>query len=238
MKFLHPFLFCFALLVSACSPEEEASDQKIKDYLMGNPQDVVEILRNAVEYERANKEQTKSQTLAQERSNILKKNRATFSDGKGDITLVEFFDYQCGYCKKAHPQILAALKQDGKVRYLYKEFPILGSVSTFAARAAVAARRQGKYKKFHNALMSTPGSLTEDKVFSIAQAVGLDLNRLRRDIENKKIEKALNENIELGQRLSIRGTPSFIIIGAGIEFHSGILSTRELLALFQKARSG
>ncbi|MCH7957286.1 MAG: DsbA family protein [Proteobacteria bacterium] len=129
----------------------------------------------------------------------------------GDVTLVEFFDYQCPYCKTIFPSIQALLAEDRNLRYVFKEFPILGRASVFAARAALAARRQGKYLEFHTALMSARGKLTETRVMRLAEKVGLDVDRLRRDMADGTVDAMIRRNLELADGLGIFSTPVFII---------------------------
>ncbi|MCH8212737.1 MAG: DsbA family protein [Proteobacteria bacterium] len=129
----------------------------------------------------------------------------------GDVTLVEFFDYQCPYCKTIFPSIQALLAEDRNLRYVFKEFPILGRASVFAARAALAARRQGKYLEFHTAVMSARGKLTETRVMRLAEKVGLDVDRLRRDMADGTVDAMIRRNLELADGLGIFSTPVFII---------------------------
>ena len=129
----------------------------------------------------------------------------------GDVTLVEFFDYKCSYCKIIHPAVLDLLKEDVNLRYVAKEFPILGPISTFAAQAALAAQKQGQYAVFSTALMSAK-SLNKETVFSIAARAGLDADRLRADMATFKdeINQTLDINFALAKALKIKGTPAFI----------------------------
>ncbi len=129
----------------------------------------------------------------------------------GDVTVVEFFDYQCPYCKRIFPSIQALLAEDRNLRYVFKEFPILGKESIFAARAALAAQRQGKYLEFHAALMPAKGKLTETRVMRLAESVGLDVDRLRRDMADGTIDAMIRRNLDLADGLGIFSTPVFII---------------------------
>ena len=129
----------------------------------------------------------------------------------GDVTLVEFFDYQCPYCKTIFPSIQALLAEDRNLRYVFKEFPILGRASVFAARAALAARRQGKYLEFHTAVMSARGKLTETRVMRLAEKVGLDVDRLRRDMADGTVDAMIRRNLDLADGLGIFSTPVFIV---------------------------
>ena len=152
---------------------------------------------------------------------------------KGDVSLVEFFDYRCPYCKQVEPAIEALLSQDKQLRFVYKEFPVLGADSITASRAALAARKQGKYDALHHALMVTKGQLDEATVLKLAQSVGLDSERLKRDMAAPEIDRALKANVALAEALDIRGTPGFVI---GDEIVPGAIDLGTLKALIAAAR--
>lgn len=236
------FILTLLLLANiACSKQTETKmdEQTIRNYLMENPKIVMEIVNNAVLHNRQEEESKKFVALSGARAKLANANLATIVLGKGDLTFVEFFDYQCGFCKKAHSQVRAALKNDKNIRFVYKEFPILGDVSTFASIAAIASHRQGKYVKFHNALMTTPGRLSKESIFTIAKKIGLDVARLRKDMTDEKINSAIIDNRALAQQLGINGTPSFVLFnGANIKSVVGVKSERELTQLFKNFRAG
>jgi protein-disulfide isomerase len=127
------------------------------------------------------------------------------------VTIVEFFDYRCPYCKQVLPSLQALLKEDQKLRFLYKEMPVLGPQSVTAAHAALAAQRQGKYEAFHNAMMATKGQITDETVYKVAGSVGLDVDRLKQDMSAPDVGQALKTNLALATELNIRGTPGFIV---------------------------
>ena len=153
----------------------------------------------------------------------------------GDVTLVEFFDYRCTYCKQVHPVVMQLLWDDGNIRYVAKEYPILGPVSTVAAQAALASQKQGKYAAFSNALMSAR-SLNEDLVFKIAQDIGMDPIRLLDDIDalEDDISQTIANNITLAKQLGLQGTPAFI---AGESLVPGATSRSGLEKLISDARA-
>ncbi len=153
----------------------------------------------------------------------------------GDVTLVEFFDYRCGFCKRVHPTIKRLLKEDGNIRYVYKEFPILGPSSMLASRAALASRSSGKYAKFSNALMESRGSLNEKSVFSIAKKSGLNPVALKREMQQKAgdIQAVIQRNYKLAQALNINGTPAFVI---GNQLLPGAVDFETLKASVKKTR--
>ena len=154
-------------------------------------------------------------------------------NAKGDVTLVEFFDYNCPYCRRVGPLMIQAEAADAKLRIVYKEFPILGPNSVFAAKAALAAHRQGKYAAFHKALMAVEGAADKGKVMEVAAKVGLDLDRLKRDMDDPAIQKMIDRNLALAQALRINGTPSFV---AGDQIVRGAVDLDTLRGLIREAR--
>ena len=134
---------------------------------------------------------------------------------EGDVTIVEFFDYRCPYCKRDLPILRELLAEDPNLRIVYKEFPILGPDSVVASRAAIAARKQGKYHAFHVALMKSRGKLTEQTIAQIATETGLDWTRLQVDMQDSSIMAIIRDNRALAQALDITYTPGFVI-GDGI----------------------
>jgi protein-disulfide isomerase len=132
-------------------------------------------------------------------------------DPRGDVTIVEFFDYACSYCKAIEPRLEGALRSDPHVRLILKEFPILTPESLIAARAALASRRQHKYRQFHEALMAYRGPWGEEAIFSTAQSVGLNIARLRHDMAAPSVANELLENFNLARGLRIFQTPGFVV---------------------------
>ncbi len=129
----------------------------------------------------------------------------------GDVTIVEFYDYSCGYCKMGQPIVEEILKTDKNVRFIAKEYPILGEGSTLAARAAIASVKQKKFEKFHNTLMNFHGAMNESSIMDAAQRAGLDTARLKHDMNDKSVDEVINNNRKLGNDMGVRGTPMFII---------------------------
>jgi len=141
--------------------------------------------------------------------------QVTLGNPKGDVTLVEFFDYSCGYCKRALPDMLALLKDDPKLKIVLKEFPILGPGSLDAARVAIAVRMQGpgaqRYIAFHQELLDSPGPASKEKALAAARNQGIDMKRLEQDIGSDEVDVTLNENMKLASAVGITGTPGYII---------------------------
>lgn len=130
---------------------------------------------------------------------------------RGDITIVEFFDARCGYCKQLHPTIEALIRRDGNLRVVLKDLPILGPASVLASRALVAAQRQGRYVELYDALARLRGEVTEATLRQEAERVGLDWARLRREMEDPAVQRRLEGNLRLARRLGIDGTPALVI---------------------------
>lgn len=184
----------------------------VRQYLLKNP----EILRDAFQ-ELERRENAQKEKLAQkgisDNADVLYKSKLSYVAGnaEGDISMVEFFDYNCGFCKRAFGDVLSILESDKNLRLVVKEFPILGPGSVFASRAAIAAKEQGKYWDFHVALMQSRGSLDEGKVIAIAEKVGLDVNKLRTDMKSERVTAEIEETYTLANKLGVNGTPAFII---------------------------
>jgi protein-disulfide isomerase len=154
-------------------------------------------------------------------------------DARGDVTIVEFFDYACSFCKAIEPRLETALRNDPHVRLVIKEFPILTPESQVAARASLAAVRQHKYRQFHEALMAYRGPWQEEAIFSTAKTVGLDLDRLRHDMDSPEIANEFIANFNLARGLRIFQTPAFVVQdhiltgpSAEIDFPSVIAAAR------------
>jgi len=131
---------------------------------------------------------------------------------KGDVSFVEFFDYQCSHCKKMTPTILRLLKTDPQLRVIFKESPIFGARSEFASRAALAAQKQTNYLTLHRALMKAPTPFSDDEVLAIAKSVGLNADKLQATMGQMSIDQELQDNAELARALDLPGTPAYIIL--------------------------
>ena len=220
----------------APSPAEVAKVQKIiADYLKAHPEIIIDALQAYQKKQDAAKAEAARQSIIAARAELL--NDATNPVGgnpKGDVTIVEFFDYSCPYCRAVDPDLQKAISADGNVRVIYKEFPILGPESLVASRAALAAAGQGKYQAFHDKLLSYKGSLNDATIYSIASDAGLDVTKLKADMEKPEIKNQIDRNYHLADKLNIQGTPAFII---GDIMLPGAASFDDLTAAFKQARS-
>jgi protein-disulfide isomerase len=151
----------------------------------------------------------------------------------GDVTLVEFFDYNCPYCRQAAPQLQQAVADDPNLKLVFKEWPILGPGSEFAAKAALAAERQNKYQAFHQRMMAFTGAINEKSTISVAQQVGLDIGQLEKDMRDPAISAAIERNHALASALRINGTPVFIV---GDQIIRGLVDSATLQRSIAEAR--
>jgi protein-disulfide isomerase len=216
--------------------QRQAIEGIIHDYLINNPDVLIEALHAAKDKLRRDAEAKAEKAIDDRRSEIFE-DPATPVGGnaQGDVTIVEFFDYRCPYCKQVQPSLETLLKEDHKLRFVYKEMPVLGAASVAAAHAALAAERQGKYEAFHTAMMAAKGQITEDTVFKVAGSVGLDIDRLKQDMTAPDIEEAIKKNLALADALNINGTPGFIIGGKVVP---GALDIQALKNMIAEARRG
>jgi protein-disulfide isomerase len=205
------------LLPSALAAQEFTESQReemggiIRDYLLENP----EILREVIEALEAKEQQAgaaAAMAAIGERGAELYRSGDDLVAGNpdGSVTMAEFFDYNCGYCKRAMSDVLALIESDDDLRVVFKEWPILGEGSRFAARAALASRRQGKYWEFHLALMETR-SVNEATTLEVAERIGLDVDQLKADMERPEVAAVIDRNMRLAKAFGIQGTPAFFV---------------------------
>jgi protein-disulfide isomerase len=195
------------------SAEQEAAvEQLIEKYIQEHPEVILEAVRAHSERQKAEAEAAAEANLTALREQIVNDPMAPVAGNPdGDVTMVEFFDYRCSYCKKSLDMVMTMINEDPNLRVVFKEFPILSPQSRRAAQAALAADKQGKYLDFHYAVMSARGSFDDAQLMDIAAEVGLDVDQLKTDMESPEIEAYLNQVQDLARSLDIRGTPTFIV---------------------------
>lgn len=162
-------------------------------------------------------------------------NAPVLGNPDGDVTVVEFFDYNCPYCRRVKPEVKAMIAADPNIRLVYREWPILGDGSVFAAKAALAAREQGKYEEFHWAMMELKGRANETSVLRVAQEIGLDIEKLRKDMEAPEVQEHIDTSMRLTRALGLNGTPSFVI---GENLVAGFVERAELEKHVADTRGG
>ncbi len=220
--------------VSAFSPD--LTDAAIERYIRTHPEVIVQSLQAMEAKRQAELQERQKSALATKQQELLHDPTSPVSGNlKGEITLVEFYDYRCGYCKKAAQVVTELQKDDPRVRVVYKDFPILGEPSERAAKAALASQAQGKHQVFHEALLASPADMTKEEILKIAAGVGLDTQRLEADMANPQWQAVIEKNRALAQELGISGTPGFIV---GNELVPGMLDLNGLKELIARAGQG
>ena len=219
--------------------QQREIERVVRDYLTNHPEMLLDALQ-AAEAKANSEAHDKAQAALVERRREIFDDPATPVGGNpaGDVSLVEFFDYQCPYCKEVEPSLEALARHDKELRFVYKEFPVLGPVSVTAARAALAARKQGKYVPFHRAMIALKGKLDDAAVFKTAASVGLDVERLKRDMKDPAIDRALKSNLALAETLDIRGTPGFVIGDTIVAGAMGLDDLEKLIAAARQKERG
>jgi protein-disulfide isomerase len=183
----------------------------VHDYLVAHPEVIAEAIQVLQGREAKAWEEKSKDAIAKNRADIFNSNSPTLENGAAKVTLVEFFDYNCPHCQAIEPMIERLVSQNKDIRIVYKELPVLGESSLYAAKAALAAREQDQYINFHQKLMARHGELSNDKVISIAKDAGLDVAKLQKDMESPKVQQELDDTRKQAIAIGLRGTPSIVI---------------------------
>lgn len=245
-------LVILALLFSSLSPALAAEDKSavlseaqksavqelVKNYLTKeHPEVIMEAMQELQKRDQASAEAKTAESIKKNKDKIYDDPHTPVGGNpKGDVTIVEFSDFQCGYCKMSEPFIEKILKEDKGIRFIYKDFPVLGPLSTTAAKAALAVFRQGndKYVKMHDALLAKKEHLTEDMIYEAAKEAGADVEKAKKDANDDTIQKQVQGNLDLGVEIGVRGTPMFII---GDKAYPGALQEDQLKKAVEEARA-
>lgn len=245
--FLLNVLAILTLFASGCSTtanetknasalSQDLTDATIERYIRTHPEVIVQSLQALQAKREAELKERQKVALVAKQNELLHDPASPVSGNpKGEITLVEFYDYRCGFCKKAAQAVTELQKEDPRVRVVYKDFPILGEPSELAAKAALASQAQGKHQVFHEALLASHADMTKDEILKVAVGVGLDPKRLEADMANPEWQAVIEKNRALADELGISGTPGFIV---GTELVPGILDLNGLKELIARARQG
>jgi protein-disulfide isomerase len=215
--------------------DRAAINKIIRDYLMTNPEVLVDAMQELEKKQESERDNLALKAIQEHAKELTSDPESPISGNpQGDVTIVEFSDYQCPYCKRSHAAVKAAIAADGKVKLVYKDLPILGEPSRIAALAALASRNQNKHEVFHNALMEFNGRLDRDRILEIAASVGLDVAQLQKDMEDPKLKQIIDRNMALASALGVKGTPAFVI---GKQFVPGAVDAETLKQLINQART-
>ena len=214
--------------------QSEAIEALVRQYILDHPEVVVEALQRYEQQQRVAEAERQRNAIVALADQLTADSRdPVIGNPQGDVTLVEFFDYRCGYCKRMTGVLAQLVDEDPNLRVVMKEFPILSRESGQAARAALAGLRQNKYEAFHFALMQG-GALTDDEILAIAESVGLDSEQLQVEMQDPEIEAVLRDNLALAEKIGITGTPAFIV---GDTMIPGAVGIEELRAKIAAARA-
>ncbi len=230
------------------SPDQQKQVEKIvHDYLINNPEVLVEASQALQQKQQQNVQQQAKAAISENASQLFGGKLSVAGNPKGNVTLVEFFDYQCIHCKKMSPVVSELIKKDSNLRVIYKEFPIFGESSETASKVALAAAMQGKYMQMHEALLKLDQRLDDKLVMSTAKSVGLNMTTLQKDMNSKVVTDALAENRALAEKMHLMGTPAFVVASTPAgqfdaksepTFIPGAASEEALQDLIKKAAGG
>ena len=210
--------------------QRQAIEQVVKDYLLEHPEVVQEVMTELERRQQETEKTAQAAALKNEREKLHSARNTVVGSPSGDVTLVEFFDYNCGYCKRALGDLKALMKADPKLRVVLKDFPVLGPESVEASRVALAVRQQvqgDRLFEYHTKLLETRGRVNGERALAVARDMGLDVERIKRDLESPEVRAVLQENMGLGDKLGLSGTPAFVIGDAVISGAVGAAPLRQ-----------
>jgi protein-disulfide isomerase len=234
MLLTSPYSFAESPL-STSADSQETLEKAIEQYIRSHPEVLLQSLQSLEEKRQAEENERRKTAIANRQNDLLHDPLSPVSGNPdGEITLVEFFDYRCGFCKRAAGAVTQLQKDDRRVRVVYKDFPILGETSELAAKAALASRAQGKHQVFHEALLASKNELNKDEVLHIAADVGLDTKRLEAEMAKPEWQTVIDRNRALAKDLGINGTPGFVV---GTEMVPGALDLAAMKELIARGHS-
>ena len=236
----------FAAEGSMSESQKKEVEQVVHDYLVHNPEVLVEVSQVLQQKQQQTMMEQAKAAITQNADKIFLGDITVAGNPKGSVTMVEFFDYQCSHCKEMKPVVDELIKSDKNLRVVYKEFPIFGKTSEFASRAALAAAKQGKYDALHQALLKMDRRMDEAAVLDAAKSAGLNMEKMKKDMDSPEVKAMLNANRELAEKLHLMGTPAFIIastpngqfkVGSTPLFVPGAATVQTLQDMIKKAAS-
>lgn len=219
-------LIALGMCIHCCSKAQTGS---IEETLNSNPQMIVNAMQN---YEQQMRDQAQAEAQKVIQANIQDINNNPNSPFVGNadakVTLVEFFDYACGYCHKLYPGLKTVIANNPDVKVVFKALAFVSPVSQYAAKATTAANEQGKFMELHNALFETEGRLTEAKIDEVAVKVGLDLEKLKSDMNSSKVEALMKDNNDLAGKIQVNGVPALVLNGKMLQTIDGEVIQNEI----------
>jgi protein-disulfide isomerase len=239
---LAAFSLSLALLLPATAPaeepfsaaEEEAIRALVRAYILEHPEIILEAIKALEARQSAAAQASRDGTIEEQWAALAEApGSPVLGNPSGDVTVIEFFDYNCGYCRRMTKDIFELVEDDGNIRFVLKELPIFGEGSRFAAKAALAAARQGRYGEYHYALMTADQKIDEATAVAIAAKIGLDVAQLKVDMLDPALDAELDQNFALADALKIEGTPAMLI---GRQFVPGARGLDDLEQFVEAAR--
>jgi protein-disulfide isomerase len=246
-RYLRPLAVALVVLAAAVptvdfaaaqpfSPEQRGEVEKIiRDYLLKNPELLQEVIQE-MERRQTQAEAEKHKEAIKEHAQAIfnSPRQVVLGNPQGDVTMVEFFDYNCGFCRKALADKLELVKADPKLRLVLKEFPVLGEGSTQAAQVAVAVRMQDKtggkkYLEFHQKMFASRGQIDKARAMAVVREIGFDAARVEKDIASDEVRLSLEEAFKLAEALGINGTPTYVLNGQVVVGAVGVEKLREAI---------
>jgi protein-disulfide isomerase len=217
----------------------EAVQRIVRDYLLNNPELMQQMLAESLK-RRAPSATDRAAAIRANAATLFNSSRqATLGDPTGDVTLVEFFDYNCAYCKRALADTMALLQEDPKLKIVLKDWPVLGPASTEAARVAVAVRMQdpagSRYFGFHRRLLSERGRIDQARALAVAQELGFDPARLEQDMNSRGVRETLDESARLARALTLTVTPSYVVGETVVGGAAGMAVLKEKIGIARAA---
>ena len=221
-------------IIKVSSKERKSIELVVREYLLTNPSIIREAMQALDAQERSQKQEKIAETMRSFQKEIFHDpDSPVLGNPKGDVSVVVFFDYNCGYCKSTLPALSEVIAKDPSLRVVYKEFPVLGAQSQVAAQAAMASAKQGKYAAFHDALMKSAAA-DEATIKSISERLGMNYEKLQKDMLDPALNRALARNLKLADSLGVNGTPSYIV---GNQIIPGAIDAVSLTQLIASERA-
>jgi protein-disulfide isomerase len=237
-----------SLALPAAAPAQAQSfsaDQRdeigniVKDYLLAHPEVMQDVMAELEKHQQAADAEKHRAAVVENKATLFSSpHQVVLGNPQGNVTMVEFFDYNCGFCKRAMSDMLDLIKTDNNLRFVLKEFPVLGDGSVEAARVAVAARMQDasgkKYIEFHQKLLGGRGAADKTRALAVAKEVGFDMPRLEKDMASDEVKKTIDEDMKLADALGVSGTPSYVVGEEVVIGAVGLDALREKIAAERK----
>jgi protein-disulfide isomerase len=231
--------------VASAQAQTFSADQRqeigtiIKEYLLAHPDVMQDVMAELEKRQQAAETEKHRAAVIENKATLFSSpHQVVLGNPQGNVTMVEFFDYNCGFCKRAMSDMFDLIKTDSNLKFVLKEFPVLGEGSVEAAHVAVAARMQDatgkKYIEFHQKLLGGRGGADKSRALAVAKEVGFDMARIEKDMNSDEVKKTIDENLKLADALGVNGTPSYVVGDEVVIGAVGIDSLREKISAERK----